>query len=85
MYVKTPDGAVWWRVKLDGSSAYVVPAHARRDGSARLRIVPRSHVRRVTCSGCEYWTGRDETWRSCLVEGFKTRHDESCDAWEGRE
>ena len=78
-------GRVWWRVKLGGSAAYIVPAESRRDGAVRLRIVPRSHVRRVRCSGCEYWDGRDETWRRCGVDGTMTRHDDACEAWEGRE
>ena len=37
-------GRVWWRVKLDGSSAYIVPAESRRDGAVRLRMVPRSQA-----------------------------------------
>ena len=78
-------GRVWWRVKLDGSSAYIVPAEARRDGAVRLRMVPRSQVRRVRCAGCEYWIGRGEDWRRCMIDGFMTRHDASCEAWEVRE
>jgi len=84
MFVTTPNGGVWYRVKLDGSSAYIVPAEARRDGSVRLRIVPRSHVRRVRCAGCEYWQGKGEDWRRCLIDGYMTRHDAACEAWGAR-
>lgn len=78
------NGTPVWRIRVDGSRAYVVPAWARRDGSVRCEVVENRQLVRISCSGCEYWTGRDETYRRCGVDGTMTRHDDACEAWDAR-